>query len=101
MSRMGDEDDQKTNMSIDGSEFRFPVSLSGIRDREDDDSSSGVGRENDREVPGEVDFFSDKKSRVCQDEVDDAGLRVKKEEQDDRTDINVSSKFSITRIKEI
>lgn len=101
MSRMGDEDDQKTNMSIDGSEFRFPVSLSGIRDREDDDSSSGVGRENDREVPGEVDFFSDKKSRVCQDEVDDAGLRVKKEEQDDRTDVNVSSKFSITRIKEI
>lgn len=96
MSRMGDEDDQKTNMSTDGSEFRFPVSLSGIRDREDDDSSSGVGRENDREVPGEVDFFSDKKSRVCQDEVDDAGLRVKKEEQDDRTDVNTGLNLRTT-----
>ncbi|KAJ0265791.1 WRKY transcription factor 6 [Hirschfeldia incana] len=96
MSRMGDEDDQKTKMSTDGSEFRFPVSLSGIRDREDDDSSSGVAGENDREVPGEVDFFSDKKSRVCRDDVDDAGLRVKKEEQDDRTDVNTGLNLRTT-----
>lgn len=96
MSRMGDEDDQKTKMSTDGSEFRFPVSLSGNRDREDDDSSNGVAGENDREVPGEVDFFSDNKSRVCRDDVDDAGLRVKKEEQDDRTDVNTGLNLRTT-----
>lgn len=90
MSRSGD-DDEKTKISTSGSEFRFPVSLSGIRDREDDDFSSEVAGDNDREVPGEVDFFSDKKSRVCHDEVDETGFRVKKEEQDDRTDVNVST----------
>ncbi|CAH8388059.1 unnamed protein product [Eruca vesicaria subsp. sativa] len=89
MSITGDgADDHKTKVSNAASEFRFPVSLSGIREREDDDLSSGVAGENDREVPGEVDFFSDKKSRVCRDDVDDAGFRVKKEEQDDRTDVN-------------
>lgn len=96
MSRIADDDDHKTKMSIAaGSEFRFPVSLSGIRDdREDDDYSSGAAGDNDREVPGEVDFFSDKKSRVCLDDVDsDGGLPVKKEEQDDRTDVNVSPTF--------
>ncbi|AAB60774.1 ESTs gb/U75592,gb/T13956,gb/T43869 come from from this gene [Arabidopsis thaliana] len=86
MSRIDEEDDQKTRISTNGSEFRFPVSLSGIRDREDEDFSSGVAGDNDREVPGEVDFFSDKKSRVCRE--DDEGFRVKKEEQDDRTDVN-------------
>lgn len=86
MSRIGDDDDddQKTKVSTDASEFRFPVSLSGICDREDND-------DNDREVPGEVDFFSDDKSRVFRE--DDVGLRVKKEEQDDRTDVNVSMTF--------
>ncbi|KAF8109879.1 hypothetical protein N665_0090s0061 [Sinapis alba] len=71
MSTTGDDvDDNKTKISNATSEFRFPESLSGIRDRE---------------VPSEVDFFSDKKSRVCR---DDAGFRVKKEEQDDRTVVN-------------
>lgn len=97
MPRMGDDDEQKKILSTDGSEFKFPVSLSGIRDREDDDSSSGAAGENDREVPGEVDFFSDKKSRVCRD-VDEDGFRVKKEEQDDRMDVNVSSKYLINRV---
>ncbi|CAH2048001.1 unnamed protein product [Thlaspi arvense] len=94
MSRIGDDDDQKTKISTAGSEFRFPVSLSGIRDREDDDYSSGAAAgENDREVPGEVDFFSDKKSRVCD---DDDGLRVKKEEHDDRTDVNTGLNLRTT-----
>ncbi|KAL0736869.1 hypothetical protein Bca4012_013079 [Brassica carinata] len=84
----GDVDDNKTKTSNAASEFRFPESLSGIQDREHDEFSSGVARENDREVLGEVDFFSDKKSRVCRDDVYDAGFRVKKEEQDDRTDVN-------------
>lgn len=92
MSRIG-VDDENTKLLTAGSEFRFPVSLSGIRDREDDDFSSEVARDNDREVPGEVDFFSDKKSRACRDDVDEAGFRVKKEEQDDRTDVNVSTTF--------
>ncbi|CAA7022654.1 unnamed protein product [Microthlaspi erraticum] len=103
MSRVGDDDDQKTKMSTAaGSEFRFPVSLSGIRDdQEDDDFSSGAAGDNnnDREVPGEVDFFSDMKSRVCRDDdVDnDAGLRVKKEEQqDDRTDVNTGLNLRTT-----
>lgn len=91
MSRIDEDDDQKTKVSTNVSEFRFPVSLSGIRDREDDDFSSGVVGDNDRQVPGEVDFFSDKKSSVCRE--DDGGLRVKKEEQDDRTDVNVSTTF--------
>ncbi|EOA34965.1 hypothetical protein CARUB_v10020051mg [Capsella rubella] len=100
MSRIGDGDedgdhnDQKTKISTNGSEFRFPVSLSGIRDREDDDFSSGAAGDNDREVPGEVDFFSDKKSRVCRE--DDGGFRVKKEEQDDRTDVNTGLNLRTT-----
>ncbi|XP_010473445.1 PREDICTED: WRKY transcription factor 6 [Camelina sativa] len=97
MPRIGDDDgdnDQKTRVSTNGSEFRFPVSLSGIRDREDDDFSSGAAGDNDREVPGEVDFFSDKKSRVCRE--DDAGFRVKKEEQDDRTDVNTGLNLRTT-----
>ncbi|KAG7650291.1 WRKY transcription factor 6 [Arabidopsis thaliana] len=94
MSRIDEEDDQKTRISTNGSEFRFPVSLSGIRDREDEDFSSGVAGDNDREVPGEVDFFSDKKSRVCRE--DDEGFRVKKEEQDDRTDVNTGLNLRTT-----
>uniref|UniRef100_A0A1J3K8Y5 WRKY transcription factor 6 n=1 Tax=Noccaea caerulescens TaxID=107243 RepID=A0A1J3K8Y5_NOCCA len=99
MSRIVDDDDHKTKMSTAaGSEFRFPVSLSGMRDDgEDDDYSSGAAGDNDREVPGEVDFFSDKKFRVCRDDVDnDAGLPVKKEEQDDRTDVNTGLNLRTT-----
>ncbi|CAH8341015.1 unnamed protein product [Eruca vesicaria subsp. sativa] len=95
MSRNGDDNDQKIKTSTDRSDLRFPVSLSGIRDREDDDSSSGLALENDREVPGEVDFFSDKKSRVCRD-VDEDGFRVKKEEQDDRMDVNTGLNLRTT-----
>ena len=97
MSTAGDDvDDNKTKISNAARDFRFPVSLSGICDRQDNDLSSGVAGENDCAVPGEVDFFSDEKSRVCY--VEDAGFRVKKEVQDDRTDVNVSLKISITRI---
>ncbi|XP_010553450.1 PREDICTED: WRKY transcription factor 6-like [Tarenaya hassleriana] len=71
--------DQKTEM------FRFPVSISGFRDREYElNSSSG---DNDRKVPGEVDFFSDHKSRVLRCGEDDC-LRVKEEDKDYRTDVN-------------
>ncbi|KFK40614.1 hypothetical protein AALP_AA2G019000 [Arabis alpina] len=90
MSRNVD-DDEKTKVSTG---FRFPVSLSGIRDREDDDLSSEVAGDNDREVPGEVDFFSDKKSRVCHVDVDET--RVKKEEHDDRTDVNTGLNLRTT-----
>lgn len=89
MSTTGDDvDDNKTNIS----------NAASVRDRQDNDLSSGVAGENDRAVPGEVDFFSDEKSRVCRDNVEDAGFRVKKEVQDDRTDVNVSLKISINLI---
>ncbi|WZY87246.1 hypothetical protein YC2023_033630 [Brassica napus] len=86
MSTTGDDvDDNKTKISNAARDFRFPVSLSGICDRQDNDISSGVAGENDCAVPGE-DFFSDEKSRVCY--LEDAGFCVKKEVQDDRTDVH-------------
>ncbi|XP_013634065.1 PREDICTED: WRKY transcription factor 6 isoform X2 [Brassica oleracea var. oleracea] len=86
MSTTGDDvDDNKTNIS----------NAASVRDRQDNDLSSGVAGENDRAVPGEVDFFSDEKSRVCRDNVEDAGFRVKKEVQDDRTDVNTGLNLRI------
>ncbi|CAN8240780.1 unnamed protein product [Cochlearia groenlandica] len=70
--------DDKTKVSTLRNEFRFPMNLSG---KDDDFSSGSVAGENDREVPGEVDFFSDKKTRVCCDD-------VKKEENYDQMEVN-------------